>query len=100
MACQKLVVLRHGLRLDEVDCDWTSGASRPWDPPLAPDGIGLVNGLLSLQFLLSLGFLMVSEPGRAYAIYDQPATPEINARPNLREWISFYETRLLGRKLG
>lgn len=36
---QNLLVLRHGLRVDEVERDWVSTSSRPWDPPLAPQGL-------------------------------------------------------------
>ena len=42
MAGQELVVLRHGLRFDEVEATWAAQAERPWDPPLAPGGIAQV----------------------------------------------------------
>ena len=36
---QYLMVLRHGLREDEVDGHWVDIADRPWDPPLAEQGL-------------------------------------------------------------
>ena len=39
---QRLIVMRHGLRLDEVLSSWVRSAARPWDSPLAPDGIAQV----------------------------------------------------------
>ena len=39
MSHQELIVLRHGLRLDEVQPNWTNQAEQPWDPPLASEGV-------------------------------------------------------------
>ena len=47
MAGQELVVLRHGLRFDEVEATWAAQAERPWDPPLAPEAIAQVLCLLT-----------------------------------------------------
>ncbi|KAL8542715.1 hypothetical protein ACS0TY_003552 [Phlomoides rotata] len=35
---QKVIVMRHGDRLDNAVPRWASSAPRPWDPPLADDG--------------------------------------------------------------
>ena len=35
---QYLIVVRHGLRQDELDSRWAQQAQRPWDPPLAEAG--------------------------------------------------------------
>lgn len=35
---QKVIVMRHGDRLDNVVPRWAATAPRPWDPPLADDG--------------------------------------------------------------
>ncbi|KAL3137967.1 hypothetical protein ABBQ38_005212 [Trebouxia sp. C0009 RCD-2024] len=35
---QCMVVLRHALRLDEVDLAFVGSSKAPWDPPLAPAG--------------------------------------------------------------
>ena len=35
---QHLLVMRHGLRQDEVDPNFTRRSSRPWDPPLSTRG--------------------------------------------------------------
>ena len=43
---QFLVVMRHGLRQDEVQSDWSSTSSRPWDPPLSSDGLEMVSRTL------------------------------------------------------
>ena len=36
---QYVIVLRHGLRQDEFDGLWVQTAERPWDPPLAEQGL-------------------------------------------------------------
>lgn len=35
---QKVVVMRHGQRVDEVDESWAENAERPWDPPMTDLG--------------------------------------------------------------
>lgn len=35
---QRLIIIRHGERLDNVDPDWERTAERPYDPPLTEDG--------------------------------------------------------------
>lgn len=35
---QKVVVMRHGDRIDNFEPLWTEKAARPWDPPLVHDG--------------------------------------------------------------
>ena len=42
---QCMVVLRHALRLDEVDPDFAGSSKAPWDPPLAPAGFEQVQNL-------------------------------------------------------
>ncbi|DBB12889.1 TPA: hypothetical protein ACH3X3_005649 [Trebouxia sp. C0006] len=39
-ASQTMVVMRHALRLDEVDHDFVSSSKAWWDPPLAQKGFG------------------------------------------------------------
>ncbi|KAJ4803088.1 Phosphoglycerate mutase family protein [Rhynchospora pubera] len=36
---QRVVVMRHGDRIDQFNDLWTRRAERPWDPPLATDGL-------------------------------------------------------------
>ena len=36
---QRIIVIRHGERLDNVDYMWTSTAARPYDPPLTEIGV-------------------------------------------------------------
>ncbi|KAL1190909.1 hypothetical protein V5N11_025650 [Cardamine amara subsp. amara] len=36
---QNVIVMRHGDRFDNFDPLWLSTAARPWDPPLAQDGL-------------------------------------------------------------
>jgi len=36
---QHVVVVRHGERVDHVDSEWTSTASRPYDAPLTDKGV-------------------------------------------------------------
>lgn len=36
---QRMIVIRHGERLDAVDYTWTDSAPRPYDPPLTECGI-------------------------------------------------------------
>lgn len=45
---QVLLVMRHGLRQDEVDPSWVQSAERPWDPPLAEEGRKDVSSAFSL----------------------------------------------------
>ena len=35
---QRLIIIRHGERLDNVDPDWERTTERPYDPPLTEDG--------------------------------------------------------------
>ena len=35
---QRIVIIRHGERLDNVDYTWTETAARPYDPPLTEKG--------------------------------------------------------------
>lgn len=35
---QKVVVMRHGDRIDNFEPFWTEKAARPWDPPLVHEG--------------------------------------------------------------
>ena len=35
---QRVFIIRHGERLDNVDYDWVRWAERPYDPPLTDDG--------------------------------------------------------------
>ena len=35
---QRLIIIRHGERLDNVDPYWERTAERPYDPPLTEDG--------------------------------------------------------------
>ena len=35
---QRLFIIRHGERLDNVDYSWTNTAKRPYDPPLTAHG--------------------------------------------------------------
>ena len=36
---QRVFIIRHGERLDNVDYDWVRWAERPYDPPLTDDGV-------------------------------------------------------------
>ena len=36
---QRLFIIRHGERLDNVDYSWESTAERPYDPPLTAQGV-------------------------------------------------------------
>ena len=36
---QRVIVIRHGERLDNVDYTWTDTATRPYDPPLTERGV-------------------------------------------------------------
>lgn len=36
-------VIRHGMRADFEDPQWTTLSPRPWDPPLSPSGIRMAN---------------------------------------------------------
>ena len=36
---QRIIVIRHGERLDNVDYTWTDTAARPYDPPLTEKGV-------------------------------------------------------------
>ena len=36
---QRIIVIRHGERLDCVDYSWTDTAARPYDPPLTESGV-------------------------------------------------------------
>ena len=36
---QRVIVVRHGERLDNVDYTWTETAARPYDPPLTEKGV-------------------------------------------------------------
>ena len=38
-AVQRIFVIRHGERLDNIDYEWVRRAERPYDPPLTEDGI-------------------------------------------------------------
>ena len=35
---QRIFIIRHGERLDNVDYEWELTAERPYDPPLTDDG--------------------------------------------------------------
>ena len=35
---QRIFIIRHGERLDNVDYEWVMKAERPYDPPLTEDG--------------------------------------------------------------
>ena len=35
---QRVFIIRHGERLDNVDYDWVMTAERPYDPPLTDEG--------------------------------------------------------------
>lgn len=35
---QRMFIIRHGERLDNVDWTWVRTAERPYDPPLTEDG--------------------------------------------------------------
>ena len=35
---QRIFIIRHGERLDNVDYGWVMKAERPYDPPLTEDG--------------------------------------------------------------
>ena len=35
---QRLIIIRHGERVDNVDPHWERTAERPYDPPLTEDG--------------------------------------------------------------
>lgn len=60
---QVLLVMRHGLRQDEVDPTFVSKANRPWDPPLASRGrnqaasIVSVIGGFKIDYIISSPFL-------------------------------------------
>ncbi len=53
---QCLVVMRHGLRQDEVQSDWASTSLQPWDPPLSAGGFEMVR--LACMTLHNLGTLL------------------------------------------
>ena len=36
---QRVFIVRHGERLDNVDYGWVRRAERPYDPPLTDDGM-------------------------------------------------------------
>ena len=36
---QRVFIIRHGERLDNVDYGWVEKAERPYDPPLTDDGV-------------------------------------------------------------
>ena len=36
---QRLFVVRHGERLDNVDYSWLDTADRPYDPPITEEGV-------------------------------------------------------------
>lgn len=36
---QRMIIIRHGERLDAVDYTWTDSAPRPYDPPLTECGL-------------------------------------------------------------
>lgn len=50
---QVLIVMRHGLRQDEVDPSWGRSAERPWDPPLAEEGRKDVSAVITSGLTLS-----------------------------------------------
>ncbi len=43
LAVQCVAVMRHTIREDECIKDWALTASRPWDPPISKEGVGLVS---------------------------------------------------------
>ncbi len=38
-AVQKVLVIRHGERIDHVDYHWVERSERPYDPPLTKQGV-------------------------------------------------------------
>lgn len=87
MSHQELIVLRHGLRLDEVQPSWTNQAEQPWDPPLALKGVCqvLYTGLAPLRqffcdnysILFSCLAAMSSWPTRlTHVFFCVPSRPE------------------------
>lgn len=54
---QRLIIIRHGERLDNVDPDWERTAERPYDPPLTDDGEEEVRTLGQERFSGKVGRL-------------------------------------------
>ncbi len=56
---QKVVVIRHGERIDHVDHCWVQRSERPYDPPLTEQGVReakeagqILRGKVGLQYII------------------------------------------------
>eukprot|EP00210_Caulerpa_lentillifera_P008513 g8120.t1 len=57
---QVLLVMRHGLRQDEVDSSFILKSNRPWDPPLASRGRNQAASIVSLLGVFSIDYIISS----------------------------------------
>lgn len=57
---QHLLVMRHGLRQDEVDPNFTRRSSRPWDPPLASRGRNQAASVISVLAPYNIDYIVTS----------------------------------------
>eukprot|EP00210_Caulerpa_lentillifera_P003556 g3392.t1 len=57
---QLVVVMRHGLREDEVDSNFATKSNRPWDPPLASRGRNQAASVVSLIGSFNIDYIVSS----------------------------------------
>jgi broad specificity phosphatase PhoE len=88
---QTIWIARHGNRHDFVDLEWFNTASRPYDPPLAEDGIIQAQDLgrrlqtEKISHIFSSPFLRTIQTASQVAeILDLP----IKLEPGLSEWLN------------
>lgn len=74
---QHLVVMRHGIRQDEVDRDWTTTADRPWDPPLSLEGLQMVLKIVR-SFVPLIVHMSAFDPNSTFAyVQDNKAAEKL-----------------------